>query len=155
MNVRALKIKSEVLIELLRREPSLSPSLPMDSELLDIKFDLLSQEVLAIVSSSLIDNNDSYTTLEKPELASPAKDEEMQCKSIAKLTPCKIAEKLQNELTSKYGKILSFSVKSNNLIACPIYPLSVEWKEINAFVENYGGRWVKGEFTSYWEIPIV
>ena len=67
MNLKALKFSSEFLIELLRRDPSLSSSLPVDAELVDIKFDLLSQEVLVIVrSDSLIENADSYITLEKP-----------------------------------------------------------------------------------------
>jgi hypothetical protein len=156
MNVKALKFTSEFLIELLRRDPSLSSSLPVDAELVDIKFDLLSQEVLAFVrSDSLIETASSESAFEKQEVASSAKDEGMQCTSVAKLTPCRIAERLQNELVSKYGKLLSFSVKSNNLIAYPVYPLGVERGEIDAFVKNCGGRWIEAEVSSYWEIPLM
>jgi hypothetical protein len=32
--------------------------------------------------------------------------------------------------------------------------LKTEWDDINEVVRSLGGKWVKGDIISYWEIPL-
>jgi hypothetical protein len=36
----------------------------------------------------------------------------------------------------------------------PIQFLKAEWEDINEVVRSLGGKWVKGDIISYWEIPL-
>jgi hypothetical protein len=35
----------------------------------------------------------------------------------------------------------------------PVQFLKAEWEDINEVVRSLGGKWVKGDIISYWEIP--
>ena len=62
MKIRIIKLTPEFLIELLQGKPSsFASNLPSDAELLDLKLDLFSKQVLAIVrSDSFEDIAESY-----------------------------------------------------------------------------------------------
>ena len=62
MKIRIIKLTPESLIELLQgKASSLASNLPSDTELLDLKLDLFSKQVLAIVrSDSFEDIAESY-----------------------------------------------------------------------------------------------
>jgi hypothetical protein len=36
----------------------------------------------------------------------------------------------------------------------PVQFLKAEWDDINDVVRGLGGKWVKGDIISYWEIPL-
>ena len=36
----------------------------------------------------------------------------------------------------------------------PVMFLKAEWEDINEVVRSLGGKWVKGDIISYWEIPL-
>ena len=62
MKLRIIKLTPEMLIELLKgKTANFTSNLPNDTELLDIKFDLFSKQVLAVVrSESFEDIAESY-----------------------------------------------------------------------------------------------
>ena len=62
MKIRIIKLTPELLIELLQgKTSSFSSNLPSDTELLDLKLDLFSKQVLAVVrSDSFEDIAESY-----------------------------------------------------------------------------------------------
>jgi hypothetical protein len=171
MKMRIIKLTPEYLIELLQgKASSLASNLPGDTELLDLKLDLFSKQVLAIVrSDSFEDVAETYPipelkltnvkepkTASKPILTTVAKIEsKLEAKSAnVKLTqPSKTAIKMENEFSPEQRKLLSFTVKGDCVVVKPTQFLKAEWEDINEVVRSLGGRWVKGDIISYWEIP--
>jgi hypothetical protein len=185
MKLRIVKLTAECLIQLLQGKTSgFASNLPGDVELLDVKFDLFSRQVLAVVRSdsfediadsipipeiNLVGASASQTTLKhsqplersasssliaKQESKSGV-EEKRQCTSVAKLAPCQMASKMENEFSPDQRKLLNFAVKGDYIIVKPIQFLSDEWEDINEVVRSLGGRWVKGDIISYWEIPLL
>ncbi len=77
--------------------------------------------------------------------------------AIAKsLTPpaSRYAAKMENEFSPDQRKLLSFTVKTDCVVVKPVSFLKAEWDDINEVVRSLGGRWVKGDIISYWEIPL-
>jgi hypothetical protein len=77
--------------------------------------------------------------------------------AIAKsLTPPanRYAVKMENEFSPEQRKLVSFSVKGDYVIVKPVAFLKAEWDDINEVVRSLGGKWVKGDIISYWEIPL-
>ena len=68
--------------------------------------------------------------------------------------PSKTAIKMENEFSPEQRKVLSFTVKGDYVIVKPIQFLKAEWDDINEVVRSLGGKWVKGDIISYWEIPL-
>ena len=66
----------------------------------------------------------------------------------------KTALKMENEFSPEQRKVLSFTVKGDVVIVKPIQFLKEEWEDINEVVRSIGGKWVKGDIISYWEIPL-
>jgi hypothetical protein len=137
--------------------------LPADAELLDLKLDLFSKQVLAVVrSDSFEDIAECYPipelTLTKsavPEATATLKAEPRLKPASAKTTqPSKSASKWENEFSPDQRKLLSFQVKGDCVIVKPVQFLKAEWDDINEVVRSLGGRWVKGDIISYWEIPM-
>jgi len=171
MKMRIIKLTPEYLVELLQgKASSLASNLPGDTELLDLKLDLFSKQVLAIVrSDSFEDVAETYPipelkltnvkepkTASKPILTTVAKIEsKLEAKSTnVKLTqPIKAAIKMENEFSPEQRKLLSFTVKGDCVVVKPTQFLKAEWEDINEVVRSLGGRWVKGDIISYWEIP--
>ena len=168
MKIRIVKLTPELLIELLQGKPlSFSSNLPSDTELLDLKLDLFSKQVLAIVrSDSFEDIAESYPIPEfnltrtgeakiaqKPVEKVTAKIESKPA-SVKLGQPRKTSMKMENEFSPEQRKMLSFTVKENCVVVKPTQFLKAEWEDINAVVRSLGGKWVKGDFINYWEIPV-
>jgi len=159
-----------MLIELLQGKTSNCKSnLPSDTELLDLKFDLFSKQVLAVVrSNSFEDIAESYpipefniTTVTDTKIATkptavvkPEPKPEPKIAASNQAQPSKTALKMENEFSPEQRKVLSFTVKGDYVIVKPIQFLKAEWEDINEVVRSLGGKWVKGDIISYWEIPI-
>ena len=168
MKIRILKLTPELLVELLQGKASCNSNLPANLELLDIKLDLFSRQVLAVVrSDSFEDIAENYPIPEfnltinsepkpaaKPVVA-PLKAEP----TIAKPLPPqpqtnRYASKMENEFSPDQRKVLSFTVKGDVVVVKPVTFLKAEWEDINEVVRSLGGKWVKGDIISYWEIPL-
>ncbi len=92
-----------------------------------------------------------------PAMKAESKPEITVSAAIAKsLTPPsnRYAAKMENEFSPEQRKLLSFTVKENCVVVKPVSFLKAEWDDINETVRSLGGRWVKGDIISYWEIPL-
>lgn len=170
MKIRQIKLTPEFLTQLLQGKSSgFASNLPADAELLDLKLDLFSNQVIAIVrSDSFEDVAESYpipefnlTNTSEPKVASkPVAAAKTDTKIEAKLVspklvqPSKTAIKMENEFSPDQRKLLSFTVKGDYVVVKPIQFLKAEWDDINEVVRSLGGKWVKGDIISYWEIPL-
>jgi hypothetical protein len=169
MKIRIIKLTPEFLVQLLQGKASaFASNLPSDAELLDLKLDLFSRQVLAVVrSNSFEDITESYPIPEfsltsatgpkaSPKLSATVKAEaKPQIKpATEKVQPSKVSLKMENEFSPEQRKVLSFTVKGDCVVVKPIQFLKAEWDDINAVVRSLGGKWVKGDIISYWEIPL-
>ena len=173
MKIRIIKLTSESLAGMLQGKPQIFTSnLPSDAEILDIKMDLFTKQVSMIVRSENFEDvaeampipefqiskattvrgtNKPAVTV-KPQAVPEAKS------LVAKLPqpqPSRMASKMENEFSPEQRKLLSFTVKENCVVAKPVVFLKTEWDDINEVVRSLGGKWVKGDIISYWEIPLL
>jgi hypothetical protein len=170
MKIRIIKLTPELLMELLQGKASaFASNLPADAELLDLKLDLFSRQVLAVVrSNSFEDIAECYPIPEltltkstepkavlKPTATFKAETKPEPKPATAKAAqPSKSTTKWENEFSPDQRKLLSFQVKGDCVVVKPIQFLKEEWDEINEVVRSLGGKWVKGDIISYWEIPL-
>ena len=164
-----IKLNPAQLMDALRGKAA-ALNLPADVELLEIDYDLLSGQVVAIVrSDSFEDIAESYPIPEytAPATAAPS-PKQPQTPAPASATPTpkvKTLEKapvqprqdtggIEKEFSPEQRELLSFTVEGDYVIAKPTQFLKEEWNEINDVVKSIGGRWVKGDIISYWEIPM-
>ena len=164
MKIRIIKLTPEFLVGLLQgKASSFSSSLPGDTEVLDVKLDLFSKQVFMVVrSDSFGDVAESYPIPEfdlmrgSKVMPQPAVALLSESKPVnAKLTqPSKTGIKMENEFSPDQRKLLSFTVKGDYVVVKPIQFLKAEWEDINEVVRSLGGKWVKGDIISYWEIPL-
>lgn len=168
MKIRTVKLTPEFLVQLMQGKTApFASNLPSDAELLDIKVDLFAKQVLAIVRSdsfedvaetmpipvfNLISTFDTKPPA-KPVVAikTEAKPETVVTKPLQEN---RYAAKMENEFSPEQRKLLSFTVKGDCVIAKPVTFLKAEWEDINEVVRSLGGKWVKGDIISYWEIPL-
>jgi hypothetical protein len=61
---------------------------------------------------------------------------------------------VEAEFSPEQLELLSFSIDGDYIVVKPVQYLKDEWNEINDVVRSLGGTWVKGDFASYWEIPL-
>jgi hypothetical protein len=170
MKIRIIKLTPGFLIDLLQGKAlSFTSNLPSDTELLDLKLDLFSKQVLAIVrSDSFEDIAESYpipefnlTSTEESKKVPKTAATRSEAKPEPKLTAAKTSIqsskkpiKMENEFSPEQRKLLSFTVKGDCIVVKPIQFLKAEWDDINEVVRSLGGKWVKGDIISYWEIPV-
>ncbi len=172
MKIRIVKLTPESLARLLQGKSSdVVSNLPGDAEILDIKMDLFTKQVSMVVrSDSFEDVDESMSTPElilsktveskSPiKLSAPLKIQvASELKSnIAKLPqpqPSRMASKMENEFNPEQRKLLNFTVKEDYIVVKPVMFLKAEWDDINEVVRSLGGKWVKGDIISYWEIPL-
>jgi hypothetical protein len=172
MKMRLIKLSPELLIELLQGK-SFNANLPKDSELLDIKYDIFTHEVSAIIrSDSFEEITDTYpipevtmtktATTIKPttQVPAPAPVTVHAVPVEAKPAPKPVVQiqsspvsSMEDEFSPEQKRLLNFVQKENSLIVKPAQFLKEEWAEINDLVKSLGGKWVKGDIISYWEIP--
>jgi hypothetical protein len=166
MKMRMIKINPDFLMQTLcGKAESFTSNLPSDVELLDIKYDLFSGQVFAIIrSDSFEDITESYPIPELKLIYTKSAKAEPQPTTRTKLES-KPKEKPQIQTSNELGgveeefspeqrELLSFTVDGDYVVVKPIQYLKAEWSEINTVVKSIGGRWVKGDIISYWEIPL-
>ena len=140
-------------------------NLPNDVELLDIKFDLFSKQILAIVRSNAFEDvADAYPipefkvtyTKRSKTVFKPTTRSKIEAKPTEKLRiqASQDLKGVEEEFNPEQRELLSFSVDGDYVIVKPTQYLKTEWNEINDVVKSIGGRWVKGDIDSYWEIPL-
>jgi len=175
MKIRILKLTPESLAGLLQGKAyPFASNLPNDAEILDIRMDLFTKQVSMVVRSEIFE--DIAETMPIPELqlsktagskitfkptVAPIKPPSMTVlepkSNVAKLPqpqPSRMASKMENEFSPEQRKLLSFTVKEECVVAKPVTFLKAEWDDINEVVRSLGGKWVKGDIISYWEIPL-
>jgi hypothetical protein len=183
MKIRIIKLGPEFLIKALRgRTNSFATNLPDDAELLGIKYDLFSNQVLAIIrSDSFKDTVESglveeFTVTYAPEFdvvyapgsrqlqpmvnskiqplpAINSKPESQSTKEMRILQNPDISE-VEKEFSPEQRNLLTFTVKDENVLVKPTQFLKTDWDDINDVAKSLGGKWVKGDIISYWAIPI-
>lgn len=178
MRLRIIKITPERFVQLLQGK-TFNSNLPNDTEILDVKLDLFAKQVYIIVRSDSFEDvvesmpvpeftltglnaptvtdikaaSKPVPTLSKPEVKVEPKA------SVAKLVAPqpdvnRWASKMENEFSPDQRKLLSFNVKGGVVVVKPTSFLKAEWEDINEVVRSLGGKWVKGDIISYWEIPL-
>jgi hypothetical protein len=173
MKMRTLKLTPKLLVEALQGKAALE--VPSDLELLDLKLDLQSNQVVAVVrSDSFQDIPDAYPIPEishstkasvavqpavpavkidvKP--AVPASVAAVKPQPAKKPLPTVQVSHVENEFSPDQRKLLSFKEEGDHVVVKPVQFLKEEWEDINEVVRSCGGRWVKGDIISYWEIPL-
>jgi hypothetical protein len=173
MKIRIIKLTPESLVGMLKGKPStFTSNLPSDTEILDIKMDLFTKQVSIVVRSENFEDVaealpiPEFQISKTVEVKGTPKPEELikprmmpEAKSlVAKLPqpqPSRMASKMENEFSPEQRKLLSFTVKENCVVAKPVVFLKAEWDDINEVVRSLGGKWVKGDIISYWEIPLL
>ncbi len=172
MKIRIIKLTAELLVELLKGKGSPFPNLPSDVELLDVKMDLFSRQVQAVVRSdsfedvaescpipefNLISAVQPKATVSKPVAAVKPETRTEPKTAFVKPAPLQSSSsvlKMENEFSPEQRKVLSFTVKGDVVMVKPVQFLKNEWDDINEVVRSLGGKWVKGDIISYWEIPL-
>jgi hypothetical protein len=173
MKIRMIKLSPELLMELLQGKPSdFASNLPEDAELLDLKLDLFSRQVLAVVRSDSFEDiaecrpipeltltkSAESKAVPKPTAtfkSEPKLESKATSAKVAKVTqPTKSTSRWENEFSPDQRKLLSFQVKGDCVVVKPIQFLKAEWDDINEVVRSLDGKWVKGDIISYWEIPL-
>jgi hypothetical protein len=170
MKMRLIKLNPKALTDALQgKAAAFALDLPADLELLGIKLDLFSNQVLAVVrSDSFEDLPEAYPipelttgqTAAAKEEAKPAPKSEAPPKATVKpveKAPVQASQGthgMEEEFTPEQQKLLSFKVEGDCVVVKPTQFLKAEWNDINDVVKSLGGRWVKGDIISYWEIPL-
>ncbi len=179
MKSRIIKLTLEQFTALLQGKSPFAGNLPGEIEVLDAKVDLFSRQISLVVRSDSFE--DIAETLPIPELALTAKLETKPAaapkpaSSVLRVEPkpepappetkplipkptqpplSRYAAKMENEFSPDQRKLLSFTVKEDVVVVKPVTFLKAEWEDINDVVRGLGGRWVKGDIISYWEIPL-
>ena len=160
-----IKLAPEFLMQTLQGKVApFTSNVPDDVELLDIKYDLFSNQVIAIIrSNSFEDVAESYpipefkviyTTSPKAELQ-PTTSIKIESKPTEKprIQTSQDIRAVEDEFSPEQRELLSFTVDGDYVVVKPIQYLKAEWNEINDVVKSIGGRWVKGDIISYWAIP--
>lgn len=167
MKLRIIKLTPEFLTQLLQGKTVSASNLPSDAELLDIKMDLFSKQVQAIVRSDSFEDVAENSpipelifkkvpeqkTATKP-LFAPKVEPKPEVPAPATASSNSTALKMANEFSPDQRKLLSFNVKGDVVVVKPVQFLKTEWDDINEVVKSLGGRWVRGDIISYWEIPL-
>jgi hypothetical protein len=166
MKMRMIKLNPEFLIQTLQgKAVSFTSNLPDDIELLEIKYDLFSKQVFAIIrSDSFEDVAESYPIPEFKVIYTKSSKAESQPTPNFK-PEAKPTEKTQiqtspdtraveEEFSPEQRELLRFAADGEYVFVKPIQYLKTEWNEINEVVRSLGGKWVKGGSFSYWVIPL-
>jgi hypothetical protein len=165
MKLRTIKLKPALLLEALRgKVASFASNLPEDLELLNVKYDLFSDHILAIVRSDSFDDiEESYPIPEfeviyvKPSVVEfkPTKQVELKPSTEKRRFEANTEIKaVEEEFSPEQRELLSFTIDGDFVIVKPVQYLKDDWNEINDVVRSLGGKWIKGDFSSYWAIPL-
>jgi hypothetical protein len=164
MKMRMVKLRPKFLIETLQgKASSFTSNLPDDIELLDVKYDLFSKQISAVIRSDSFEDvaesypipefNVIYTTNPKTE-SQPTTNSKLASKPTEKtqVQPNQDASAVEKEFSPEQRNLLKFTVDGDYVIIKPNQYLKNEWDDINDTVRSLGGRWMKGDNFSYWAI---
>lgn len=174
MKMRTIKFTPHFLLEALQgKAVSFASNLPSDVQLLDLKFDLCSNQVFAVIRSDSFEDIAELYPIPEFKVAYTAasrvtSQEATAPESVTKIVahpkpePMKkpqaqlsqLTNRMEQEFTPEQRKLLSFKTEDECVIVKPVQFLKAEWNDINEVVKSLGGRWVKGDIISYWEIPV-
>ncbi len=176
MKMRTIKLTPKFLAEAIQgKAAAFATNLPGDVELLDAKFDLSSNQVMAVIrSESFEDIAELYPIPEFKVIYKPTSKTPSQTtpdiKKEYKPTPTfkpevsgikkietnrnQTTNKMEEEFSPEQRKLLSFKTEGEYAIVKPTQFLKEEWEDINEVVRSLGGKWVKGDIISYWQIPL-
>jgi hypothetical protein len=175
MKLRIIKLTPESFARLLQGKPaSFASNLPADAEIFDVKMNLFTKQISVVARSESFEDVPEAMPIPELQLTKPVDSKAgskpvaaplkpqvattLEAKSmVAKLPqpqPNRIASKMENEFSPDQRKLLSFTTKEDRVIAKPVVFLKAEWEDINEVVRSLGGKWVKGDIISYWEIPL-
>lgn len=175
--MRTIKFTPKFLLDVLQgKAASFANNLPADVQLLDLRFDLCSNQIFAVIRSDSFEDiaelfpipelKLTYTTttpttktVTQPSATDkiepkPAITTKPETKTPTKSQPSSATNKIENEFSPEQRKLLSFKIQDDRVIVKPIQFLKAEWDDINEVVKSLGGKWVKGDIISYWEIPL-
>ena len=167
MKMRILKLTPETFVRVLQGK-AFASNLPNDLELLDVKCDLSTREVVAIVRSDSFENIEENCTFPEFKLTTSSLKTQATPNAVPDLKPAEVkvsqkvkvqlqqsqdTGKLEEEFSPDQRKLLRFMVDGEYVIVKPLQFLKAEWEDINDVVKSLGGRWVKGDIINYWEIP--
>jgi len=164
MKMRMIKLHPKFLIETLQgKASSFTSNLPDDIELLDVKYDLFSKQVSAVIrSDSFEDVAESYPIPEFNVIYTTNPKTETQLTTNSKpgseptektpVQPRQDTSAVEKEFSSEQRNLLSFTVDGEYVTIKPNQYLKSEWDEINDTVRSLGGKWMKGDNFSYWAI---
>ncbi len=156
MKMRMIKLPPDFLIETLQGKAlPFTSNLPDDIELLDIKYDLFSKQVSAIIrSDSFEDVAESYPIPEFNVIYTINPKTESKPTEKTPIQPSQDTSAVEKEFSPEQHELLSFTVDGEYVIVKPNQYLKTEWNEINDTVRSLGGKWMKGDSFSYWAIPL-
>ncbi len=164
MKNRVIKLSAKFLTDALAgKAVNVASNLPSNVELLNIRYDLFSNQIIAIIrSDSFQELADSQPTPEfKLAFSSvpitqpqPAASLELHTPEKTSTQPPPTSNKIEEEFTPEQRKLLSFKFEADQVMIRPNQFLKAEWDDINETVRNLGGRWTKGDIISYWVVPI-
>lgn len=176
MKMRTIKLTPKFLAEAIQgKTAAFATNLPADVEILDIKFDLCSNQVIVVIrSDSFEDIAELYPIPEFKVAFAPTSKTSSQTTHNVKLEPkpalvfkpepagikkiettrSQATNKMEEEFSPEQRKLLSFKIEGDFAIVKPTQFLKAEWEDINEVVRSLGGKWVKGDIISYWQIPV-
>ena len=176
MKMRTIRVDSRFLIDALQGKTScFVTNLPIDVQLLDLKFELCSNQVFAVIRSDSFEdiaelypipefkltygknpraNSESIPNIKAEAKAASIIKPRVEQAEKTQTQPSNTASRMEQEFTPEQRKLLSFRVEDERIIVKPTQFLKGEWEDINDVVKSLGGKWVKGDIISYWEIPV-
>ena len=176
MKMRTIKLNPKYLLEALQGKTAcFATNLPEDVQLLDLRFDLCSNQIFAVIRSERFEDIAELYPIPEFKIAfaaasktapQPAPSLKVEPKPITVFKPepappkktqipsSQTTSSIANEFSPEQRKILSFKVEGENVIVKPTQFLKAEWDDINETVKSLGGKWVKGDIISYWAIPL-
>ena len=171
MKMRTIKLTPKFLLEALQgKTTSLISNLPEDAQLLDVRFDLCTNQVFLVVRSDSFEDiaelypipelKSVYKTVKSiPQIAPIAKAEPKPAipkflEPKAQIRTSQTTSNIEYEFSPDQRKLLSFKTEGERVIVKPTLFLKEEWNDINDVVKSLGGKWVKGDIINYWEIPL-
>ena len=163
MKKKIIKLTPKFLMEALQgKTTSFISNLPDKTELLAVKYDLFSNQVLIIIQ------NDNFEELSESDQI-PEFKVLYSNQTTSKITPTKtlrdeptLKERgrtptnistngIEKEFSPEQRKLLTFKAEGENILIKTNQYLKEDWSEINGIVKSLGGKWDKNN--SYWIIP--
>ncbi len=176
MKMRTIMVEPKFLIDALQGKTScFATNLPCDVQLLDLRFDLCSNKVSAVIRSEgfedvaelypipefkiVYERTSRIVSEPMPNVKTEAKSvsavkTQFQQEKTVQIKSSQSANRMEQEFSPEQRKLLSFKMEKERIVVKPTQFLKAEWEDINETVKSLGGRWVKGDIISYWEIPV-